>query len=82
MATKKLLSLIFDIQNFGNSYLGKVTKFQGNSLLHLGVLSHLLGWMWKTPPPLVLIGSNLFDMGFFESSVMGGGGGGDEGPPS
>ena len=51
MATRKGLSLIFEIQNFANSYLGKVTKFQGHGLCRFGVLSNLLGWRWKTPPP-------------------------------
>ena len=45
------LSLIYEIQNFANTYLGKVTKFQSNELLRFGVLSHLLGLRWKTPPP-------------------------------
>ena len=56
MATKKSLSLIYEIENFANTYLRKVTKFQGNSLLCFGVLSHLLDWRSKTPPPPVLIG--------------------------
>ena len=61
MATKKRLSLIYEIENFANTHLGNVTKFQGNGLLRFGVLSHLLGWWWKTtlippPPPPVLIG--------------------------
>ena len=34
----------------------KLTKFQGASLFRFGVLSHLLGMGWKTPPPPVLIG--------------------------
>ena len=46
MATTKRLSLIYEIQNFANAYLGKVTKFQGNGLFCFGVLSHLLGWRW------------------------------------
>ena len=50
MATKKRLSLLCEIENFANIYLEKVTKFQGNGLLRFGVLSHLLGWRWKTPP--------------------------------
>ena len=64
MATKKRLSLIYEIGNFVNTYLGKVSKFQDNGLFRFGVLSHLLGPRWKTPPlgayrentPLVLIG--------------------------
>ena len=44
MAAKKRLSLIYEIQNFANNYLGKVIKFQGNGLFRFGVLSHLLGW--------------------------------------
>ena len=51
MATKKCLSLAYEIQNFDNTYLGKVTKFQGNGLFRFGVLSHLLGWRWKHPLP-------------------------------
>ena len=42
MATKKRLSLIYEIQNFATTYLGKVTKFQGTGLLPFGVLGHLL----------------------------------------
>ena len=53
MATKKRLSLIYKTQNFVNTYLGKVTKFQSNNLFRFGVLSHLLGWGWR---PLVLKG--------------------------
>ena len=48
MATKKRLSLIYKIGNFANTYLGKANQFQGNSLFRYGVLSHLLGWRWKT----------------------------------
>ena len=60
MATKKRLSLIYEIQNFADTYLGKVTKFQGNGLFRFGVLSHLLGWKWKThTPPPALIGLNV-----------------------
>ena len=47
MATKKRLSLTYEIENFAN------TRFQGNGLLCFGVLSHLLGLRWKTPPPVV-----------------------------
>ena len=50
MATRKRLSLICEIPNFANACLGKVTKFQGHSLLRFGVLSNLLAWRWKTPP--------------------------------
>ena len=49
MATAKRPSLIHEIENFANTYLGKVTKFQGNGLSRSGVLSHLLGRRWKTP---------------------------------
>ena len=48
MATRKRLSLIYEIQSFANTYLGKVNKFQGNGLFRFKVLSHLLGWRWKT----------------------------------
>ena len=50
MATRKRLSLICELPNFANAYLGKVTKFQGYSLLRSGVLSNLQAWRWKTPP--------------------------------
>ena len=33
-----------------------ITKFQGASLFRCGVLSHLLGRGWKTPPPQCLYG--------------------------
>ena len=58
MAIRKRLSLISEILNFANAYLGKVTKFQGYSLFRFGVLSNLLAWRWKTSPspPLVWIG--------------------------
>ena len=42
MATKKLVSLIYELENFVNTYLGKVTKFQGDGLFRIGVLSNLL----------------------------------------
>ena len=32
MATQKRLSLIYELENFANTYLGKVTKFQGDGL--------------------------------------------------
>ena len=51
MATKKRLSLIYKIENFSITLLGKVTKFQGNGLLRFGVLSHLLARGGKHPPP-------------------------------
>ena len=50
MATRERLSLICEVPNFANAYLGKVTKFQGYSLFHFGVLSNILAWRWKTPP--------------------------------
>ena len=56
IATEKGLSLIHETENFADTYLAKIIKFQGNGLLFFGVLSHLLGWRWKTPSPLVLIG--------------------------
>ena len=55
MATRKRLFLIYKTENFANTQFWKVTKFQGASLFRCGVLSHLLGMGWKTPPP-VLIG--------------------------
>ena len=42
METRKGLSLIYEIQNFANTYLEKVSKFQGNGMFHFGILSHLL----------------------------------------
>ena len=53
MATKKRSSPIYEIQNFANTYLGNVSKFQGNSLFRFGVLNHLLGWRWKTAAPVI-----------------------------
>ena len=53
MATKKRLSLIYELQNFANTYLGKVTKFQVDGLFRFGVLSNLLAWRWKHPPVLI-----------------------------
>ena len=50
MATTKGLSLICEIQNFGNTYFGKATKFQSYGFLHFGVLSNLLVWRWERPP--------------------------------
>ena len=50
MAIKKGLSLINEIKNFANAYLGKFIKIQGNGLLRFGARSHLQGWRWKTPP--------------------------------
>ena len=44
MATRKRLSLICEIPNFANAYVGKVTKFQGYRLFRFGVLSNLLAW--------------------------------------
>ena len=58
MATRKRLFLIYKIENFANTQFWKVTKFQRASLFRCGVLSHLLGMGWKTPPPPVLIGLN------------------------
>ena len=51
MATTKGLSLICEISNLANAYLGKVAKFQGYGLFRFGVLSTLLAWRWKTTPP-------------------------------
>ena len=56
MATKKRLSLTYELGNFANTYLGKVSKFQVDGLFRFGVLSNLLAWRWKTPFPPVLIG--------------------------
>ena len=43
MAAMKPISLIYEIQNFANAYLGKVTEFQGNGLFRFGVLSQFTG---------------------------------------
>ena len=45
------LSLICEIPNFANAYLGKVTQVQGYGLFRFGVLCNLLICRWKTPPP-------------------------------
>ena len=50
MATKKRLSLIYELENFANTYLGKVTKFQVGGLFRFGVLSNLLE-VENTPSP-------------------------------
>ena len=63
MATKKRLSLIYELRNFANTYLRKVTKFQGDGLFRFGVLSNLLAWRWKTP------GMNKVKALFLESLV-------------
>ena len=42
LETRKSLSLIYEIQNFANTCLEKVSKFQGNGMFHFGILSHLL----------------------------------------
>ena len=49
MATKKRLSLTYELENFANTYLEKGTKFQGDGLFRFGVLSNLLAWRWKPP---------------------------------
>ena len=51
MATTKYLSLICEIPNCADAYLGKVTQCQGYGLFRFGVLCNLLIWRWKTPPP-------------------------------
>ena len=84
MATKKRLSLICETPNFGNAYLGKVTKFQGYSLFRFGVLSNLLAWRWKTPLP-ARYGMNRFNppgTKGFGTHTKHQGGGGRKGPPS
>ena len=55
MATEKRLFLIYEIENFSDAYLEKVTKFQSIGLLCFGVLSHLL--VENIPSP-VLLGLN------------------------
>ena len=51
MATKKLLYLICDIPNFGNAYVGKVTKFQGYSLFRKEFWAIYCLVAEKHPPP-------------------------------
>ena len=51
MARTKGLSLICEIPNFADAYLGKVTKFQGYGLFRFGVLSNLLRWKTTPLPP-------------------------------
>ena len=49
MATKKRLSIIYELENF-----------QVDVLFRFGVLSNLLAWRWKTTPPSpALIGLKL-----------------------
>ena len=48
MATTKDPSLICEIPNFANAYLGKVTHFQRYGLFRFGVLCNLLIWRRKT----------------------------------
>ena len=38
MTTRKGLFLIYDIENTSNTYLRKVTKFQGDGVCRFGVL--------------------------------------------
>ena len=42
-----MMIFIYDIQHM---YLGKDTKFQGDSLFRIGVLGHLLGCRWNPCP--------------------------------
>ena len=51
MATKKRLILIFEIENFANTQLWKVTKFGGNQLKTKKVINRQTKFTWKTPPP-------------------------------
>ena len=51
MATKKRLFLIFEIENFANIQLLKVTKFGGNRPKTKKVINRQTKFMWKTPPP-------------------------------
>ena len=46
----KDVSLICEIPNFANAYLGKVTKFQGYRLFRFGVLEQFTGLEVETPP--------------------------------
>ena len=51
MATKKRLFLIFEIENFANTQLWKVTKFGGNRPKTEKVINRQTKFTWKTPPP-------------------------------
>ena len=51
MATQKRVCLIHELGDFANTWFRKVNKFQGDGLSRFGVLSHLMGWKWKAPPP-------------------------------
>ena len=51
MATRKRLFLIFEIENFANTQLWKVTKFGGNRSKTKKVINRQTKFMWKTPPP-------------------------------
>ena len=51
MATKKHLSLIYKIENFANTYLRTVTKFQACSVLEFWAIYWAGGGKQPPPPP-------------------------------
>ena len=51
MATKKRLSLIYELKSFANTYLGKVTKFQGDGLFRFGAIYWPGGGKFIPPLP-------------------------------
>ena len=51
MATKKHLSLIYELEDFANTYLGKVTKFQGDGLFPFLSSEQFTGLEVENNPP-------------------------------
>ena len=51
MGTTKCLSLIYEVQNFGNTYLGKVSKFLGQWLVSFWASEPFTGLEVKKHPP-------------------------------
>ena len=56
MATKKHLSLIYELETFANTYLGKVTKFQVDDLFLFWSSEQFTGLEVENTLPSVLIG--------------------------
>ena len=69
MATRNALFPIFEFQNFTNTYLGKVTKFQFNCFSRLGAAFKKPEGAASAPPP-VRLGLTLFEICFLEQSVI------------
>ena len=51
MATKKRLPLIYEIENFTDTYLVKLTKFQGNGFAPFWSSEPFTGLEVETPSP-------------------------------